>query len=57
MTGPRVEKSLQAVNFLPDGILGRDKLRRLFEACGQVVQVNIIRDRVTGLPRGFALWR
>ena len=27
---------------------------RLFEAYGQVVQVHIIVDRDTGLPRGFA---
>jgi RNA recognition motif-containing protein len=31
-----------------------DELRRLFEAYGQVVQVHIIVDRDTGLPRGFA---
>src|SRR5712691_4462474 len=32
-----------------------EELRRLFEAYGQVVQVHIIVDRDTGLPRGFAL--
>ncbi len=31
-----------------------EELRRLFEAYGQVVQVHIIVDRDTGLPRGFA---
>jgi RNA recognition motif-containing protein len=31
-----------------------DELRRPFEASGQVVQVHIILDRNTGLPRGFA---
>jgi RNA recognition motif-containing protein len=31
-----------------------EALRRLFEAYGQVVQVHIIVDRDTGLPRGFA---
>jgi cold-inducible RNA-binding protein len=29
----------------------QEELRRLFEAYGQVVQVHIIRDRDTGLPR------
>jgi cold-inducible RNA-binding protein len=29
-------------------------LRRLFEAYGEVMQVHIIVDRDTGLPRGFA---
>jgi RNA recognition motif-containing protein len=28
-----------------------EELRRLFEAYGQVVQVHIIRDRDTGMPR------
>jgi RNA recognition motif-containing protein len=40
------------------GNLGSDvtheELRRLFEAYGQAVQVHIIVDRNTGLPRGFA---
>ena len=31
-----------------------EELRGLFEAYGQVVQVHIIVDRDTGLPRGFA---
>ncbi len=31
-----------------------EKLRRLFEAFGQVVQIHIIVDRDTGLPRRFA---
>ena len=31
-----------------------EELRRLFEAYGPVVQVHIIVDRDTGLPRGFA---
>jgi hypothetical protein len=31
-----------------------EELRRLFEAYGEVVQVHIIVDRGTGLPRGFA---
>ena len=31
-----------------------EEIRRLFEAYGQVVQVHIIVDRDTGLPRGFA---
>jgi RNA recognition motif-containing protein len=31
-----------------------EEFRRLFEAYGQVVQVHIIVDRDTGLPRGFA---
>ena len=32
----------------------REELRRLFEAYGEVVQVHIILDRDTGLPREFA---
>jgi RNA recognition motif-containing protein len=31
-----------------------EELRQMFEAYGQVVQVHIIVDRDTGLPRGFA---
>ncbi len=31
-----------------------EELRRLFEAYGEVMQVHIIVDRDTGLPRGFA---
>jgi RNA recognition motif-containing protein len=31
-----------------------EELRRLFEAYGPVVQVHIIVDRDTGMPRGFA---
>jgi RNA recognition motif-containing protein len=29
-------------------------LRTLFEASGQVASVNVMRDRATGSPRGFA---
>jgi RNA recognition motif-containing protein len=32
----------------------QDKLRELFEAHGQVATVNVITDRYTGRPRGFA---
>ena len=31
-----------------------DELRQVFEAYGQVDRVNMIRDRDTGQPRGFA---
>ncbi|MFN2154649.1 MAG: RNA recognition motif domain-containing protein [Anaerolineae bacterium] len=31
-----------------------DTLRELFEAFGDVVSVNVITDRATGRPRGFA---
>lgn len=31
-----------------------DKLRELFAAHGEVVSVNVIADRYTGRPRGFA---
>ena len=31
-----------------------EELRQLFEAYGQVMQIHIIRDRDSGLPRGFA---
>jgi len=31
-----------------------EELRQLFEAYGQIAQVHIIRDRGSGLPRGFA---
>jgi RNA recognition motif-containing protein len=31
-----------------------DELRQAFEEYGQVSSVNIIKDRVTGDPRGFA---
>ena len=37
-----------------DSEVTHEDLRRLFEAYGQVVQVHIIVDRDTGLPRGFA---
>src|SRR6267143_6213737 len=37
-----------------DSEVTHEELRRLFEAYGQVVQVHIIVDRDTGLPRGFA---
>jgi cold-inducible RNA-binding protein len=32
----------------------QDSLRELFEAHGQVAKVNMITDRYTGRPRGFA---
>ena len=32
----------------------QDSLRELFEAHGQVATVNMITDRYTGRPRGFA---
>ena len=32
----------------------QDRLRELFEAHGQVAKVNVITDRYTGRPRGFA---
>ena len=32
----------------------QDRLRELFEAYGEVVSVNVITDRETGRPRGFA---
>jgi RNA recognition motif-containing protein len=32
----------------------QEELRKLFEAYGVVEHVNIIEDRETGLPRGFA---
>lgn len=31
-----------------------EELRKLFEAYGKVEHVNIIKDRETGVPRGFA---
>jgi RNA recognition motif-containing protein len=31
-----------------------EELRKLFEAYGKVEHVNIVKDRETGLPRGFA---
>ena len=34
-----------------DSEVTQEELRRLFEAYGQVMQVHIIRDRDTGLPR------
>ena len=34
--------------------INEDDLRRTFEAFGQVAFVNVIKDRVTGEPRGFA---
>jgi len=33
---------------------GEDELRQLFETFGTVERVNMIRDRDTGQPRGFA---
>ena len=32
----------------------QDTLRELFEAHGQVATVNLVTDRYTGRPRGFA---
>jgi cold-inducible RNA-binding protein len=32
----------------------RDRLQELFEAHGEVTSVNLITDRDTGRPRGFA---
>ena len=32
----------------------QDKLQELFEAYGEVASVNVITDRETGRPRGFA---
>jgi RNA recognition motif-containing protein len=37
-----------------DSEVTHEELRRLFDAFGEVVQVHIIVDRDTGLPRGFA---
>ncbi|MHC4406248.1 MAG: RNA recognition motif domain-containing protein, partial [Planctomycetota bacterium] len=34
--------------------INEDDLRQAFEAFGQVASVNILKDRVTGEPRGFA---
>ena len=45
-------KNLFVGNLGPE--VTHEELRRLFEAFGQVVQVHIIVDRDTGLPRGFA---
>jgi RNA recognition motif-containing protein len=45
-------KNLFVGNLGPE--VTHEELRRLFEAYGQVVQVHIIVDRDTGLPRGFA---
>jgi cold-inducible RNA-binding protein len=47
-----VVKNLFVGNLGPE--VTHEELRRLFEAYGQVVQVHIIVDRDTGLPRGFA---
>jgi len=47
-----VVKNLFVGNLGPE--VTHEELRRLFEAFGQVVQVHIIVDRDTGLPRGFA---
>jgi hypothetical protein len=47
-----VVKSLFVGNL--DSEATPEELRRLFEAYGQVGQVHIVRDRDTGLPRGFA---
>jgi RNA recognition motif-containing protein len=32
----------------------QDKLQELFEAHGQVAKVNLVTDRYSGRPRGFA---
>ena len=32
----------------------QDRLQELFEAYGEVASVNVITDRETGRPRGFA---
>jgi len=45
-------KNLFVGNLDPE--VTHEELRLLFEAYGQVVQVHIIVDRDTGLPRGFA---
>lgn len=50
--GENVVKNLFVGNLDPE--VTHEELRRLFEAHGQVVQVHIIVDRDTGLPRGFA---
>ena len=47
-----VVKSLFVGNL--DSEATPEELRRLFEAYGQLGQVHIVRDRDTGLPRGFA---
>ena len=47
-----VVKNLFVGNLCPE--VTHEELRRLFAAYGQVVQVHIIVDRDTGLPRGFA---
>jgi len=45
-------KSLFVGNL--DSETTQEELRQLFETYGEVVQVHIIRDRDSGLPRGFA---
>ena len=45
-------KSLFVGNL--DSEVTLEELRRLFAVYGQVVQVHIVLDRDTGLPRGFA---
>ena len=45
-------KNLFVGNLGP--VVTHEELRRLFEAYGEVVQVHIIVDHETGLPRGFA---
>jgi len=34
--------------------INEDDLRQAFEAFGQVASVNVIKDKFTGEPRGFA---
>jgi RNA recognition motif-containing protein len=34
--------------------INEDELRQTFEAFGQVASVNVLKDRFTGEPRGFA---
>jgi cold-inducible RNA-binding protein len=45
-------KNMYVGNLSFDTTQGR--LRELFEAHGQVAKVNMITDRYTGRPRGFA---
>jgi len=47
-----VAKSIYVGNMSYDTT--EDTLRELFEAYGRVVSVNVLTDRETGRPRGFA---
>jgi RNA recognition motif-containing protein len=40
------------VGNLPDAVAEQD-LRKLFEKFGEILSINIIKDRATGTPRGF----